>query len=293
MTFTGVNQFNNNGIDGLNVTSYGAITVSNMTATGNGSDGAYLYNWDAGTVQPVTLSGTNNLSNNYNTGLFVKSKGAITISGLTANSNTHGYGAQLSNNFTPFAQVITINGGTFNHNLLSGLVNGLLTNGLDIQSNVAVKLNSVPMWCPAGILPGGVGCSKSYANLQALVADVGSGFHPTANGVIWIQNTTFEPGGAIVFDGSTSTYWTAWSNFSLTFQGGWSGPGATISSTTPTTIQDPFEHPQLECGCDPQRYPLHGCDGLDQHGPEGGYQQKDQPGACQGGHQRWERRPIG
>jgi len=73
------------------------------------------------------------------------------------------------------------------------------------------------------------------------VLDVNSpgGFHPAANGVIWIQNGTFSPLGTdIDFDGSASPYMTAWSVYSLTFQGGWSGPGTTTITSSPSVLQN-------------------------------------------------------
>jgi hypothetical protein len=94
-----------------------------------------------------------------------------------------------------------------------------------------------PMWCPAGVTPGGSGCTISYGSLQLLVADVGSGFTPAANGVIWIENVSFVSTGAIVLDGNLPGVWPAWSNYSLALKGGWSGSGTTIT-TTPSTIQD-------------------------------------------------------
>jgi len=103
-----------------------------------------------------------------------------------------------------------------------------------------------PMWCPLGVTPNASvgGCTTNYGSLQELVADVGVGFSPATNGVIWIQNVTFASGGSIIFDGNmvgpTSLAWDTWSNFSLTLKGGWSGTGTTIT-TTPSTIQDPLK----------------------------------------------------
>lgn len=96
-----------------------------------------------------------------------------------------------------------------------------------------------PMWCPAGVAPFGAGCTISYTSLQLLVADVGIGFVPAKNGVIWIENNVnFPSAGPILFDGTPpSGVWDTWSNFSLTFKGGWTGLGSTITST-PSVIHD-------------------------------------------------------
>jgi hypothetical protein len=100
VTMTGVNRFNYNHNDGLYVLSIGAITLSNVTANGNGGgtygsgfgSGLYLDN-SGGVGKGVTLSGVNTFNYNYNYGLYVTSKGAITLSNVTANSNGYGAGA--------------------------------------------------------------------------------------------------------------------------------------------------------------------------------------------------------
>ncbi len=183
--------------------SNGAISINNIIADGNGTSGAgngvYLNNCDLSGSGPctntiakaVTLTGTNDLSTNFNSGLLVYSKGAITVNGLTANNNGD-YGADLDNQFTGITQPVTVNGGTFN-DPLTNTYNGV-TVGIRTRSNGVIKLNSVPMWCPTGVAPGGAGCSIAYPDLQTLVADIVAQFDPHANGVIWIQNTTFEFG---------------------------------------------------------------------------------------------------
>src|SRR5690606_18515865 len=100
----------------LRVYTYGAITISNITANDNGTDpnrtgayflggdinnpydydhtaygkGVYLYNynWSSSTKpQPVTLTGTNTFNGNTSTGLYIYSTGMVKISNLTANEN--------------------------------------------------------------------------------------------------------------------------------------------------------------------------------------------------------------
>jgi hypothetical protein len=94
-----------------------------------------------------------------------------------------------------------------------------------------------PMWCPLGVTPGGVGCSINYGSMALLIADVGTGLNPAANGVIWI--TGFSVGGVDAsgpntFDGSLSAAWITWSAFDLTFKGGWTGVGTTINTADPS-----------------------------------------------------------
>lgn len=106
VSIKGTNNFSDNGYDGLRVFSGGAITVSNVTANGNGTDnnrpavtlpdpddynafgkGIFLHNYGAWTAKPVSITGTNTFNGNASTGLFVYSYGAIKANNITANEN--------------------------------------------------------------------------------------------------------------------------------------------------------------------------------------------------------------
>ena len=121
VTLNGINEFNgnyasywnpawcgNNPCGGLVVYSNGAIKANQVTASNNvAGDGAVLDNcndYGSGCTTPsaqnVTLTGVNTFNNNYTSGLGIYSKGVITINNLTANGNTHGFGAQLDNGIT-------------------------------------------------------------------------------------------------------------------------------------------------------------------------------------------------
>ena len=86
VVLNGANDFENNYQDGLWITSKGAITVSNLTANGNGVDGAYLDNQWPSAVGGITLTGTNDFQNNSDIGLEVFSKGAINMNNVTPTS---------------------------------------------------------------------------------------------------------------------------------------------------------------------------------------------------------------
>ncbi len=130
VTLTGINTFNTNAYDGLDIESFGNIAASDLNAGGNGTSGGgsgvlLINNYVAGSVLSkgtVMLTGTNIFTNNYDYGLEVNSNGAITIRNLTADSNTHSDGAYLDNSFAPTAQPITLTGSnTFNYNFIDGL----------------------------------------------------------------------------------------------------------------------------------------------------------------------------
>ncbi|NPV41217.1 MAG: hypothetical protein HPY72_07745 [Anaerolineae bacterium] len=90
------NTFDDNNFSGLEVLSKNAITITNLTASDNGnagqyeSAGAYLYN--AGGSGGVTLlssvSGVlSNFNSNSGLGLSITSRGNITLTNVSANSN--------------------------------------------------------------------------------------------------------------------------------------------------------------------------------------------------------------
>ncbi len=98
---TGSSTFNSNGQDGLDIYSNGAINGNNLTADSNPGYGALLDNCNGTTcttpsVKPVLLTGVNTFNANTLNGLKISSRGLITASNLTANSNKS-TGAQLDN----------------------------------------------------------------------------------------------------------------------------------------------------------------------------------------------------
>jgi hypothetical protein len=161
VTVSGTNIFNGNNYFGLEIISYGAITLSNITANDNGQTGGFgggvnLNNegYDGGlggstliTRAPVTLAGVNTFDHNKYNGLQVYSVGAISISNMTASNNGIGLsydGVYLFNtdpwrpNSGPlkkYAANVTISGfGTFENNGWAGL---------DIFSTGAVNLSNL------------------------------------------------------------------------------------------------------------------------------------------------------
>jgi len=143
VTLTGVNNFTYNWLHGLYVQSLGAISVSNVTADNNGQSGtvgygASLDNSSALAFQKVTVSGVNSFNNNRWTGLLISSKGAVSISSVTANNAQTGYGVYLSNiagGNTNSKQPVSLGG--------TNMINNNHGYGLYIESYGAVTLNNV------------------------------------------------------------------------------------------------------------------------------------------------------
>lgn len=111
------------------------------------------------------------------------------------------------------------------------------------QEAAAIVAVTDPMWCPAGVLPGGLGCTTNFASPQALIDDMDNANPATTasfyeqDGIIYF---TADPGGAFVLTAgggsalSTGDY-NVLKQFNLTLQGGWngiSGAGSVISGQT-------------------------------------------------------------
>ena len=102
VTLKGSNNFSNNGYDGLEAWASGAITANNLTADHNGRNlafdsvnllgyeygaGVYLDNFGAPSAKPIAITGTNLLTRNGATGLWLNSYGTVTVNNPTANDN--------------------------------------------------------------------------------------------------------------------------------------------------------------------------------------------------------------
>ncbi len=139
-TISGTHFDNNVNSDGLNLTSTGAITLTNVVADNNAAGGgAWIDNHNATFSQPVTINGTDNeFDSNHNNNLFIQSKGLVSLANVTASESLGGSGAEINNTFsTTQAGVILAGTNTFNTNTLKGLFiqsKGLITVN-DLTSN--------------------------------------------------------------------------------------------------------------------------------------------------------------
>ena len=140
------NDLSNNWVTGLEVYSNGSVTLNNITANGNVFGwGAYVDNCgydnsvpgctgSATIPQGVVLNGVNNFNNNYQDGLWITSKGAITVSNLTAGGNLLD-GAYLNNQWPGAVGGITLTG--------TNDFEGNIHIGLEAFSKGAINMNNV------------------------------------------------------------------------------------------------------------------------------------------------------
>jgi hypothetical protein len=127
VALTSFNEFDNNKVTGLFISSTGLISLNELNANGttNGK-GAEINNAYSGFSSGVMLTGANNFNSNYDTGLDINSNGTLSLNNLTANSNglgaSSGYGADLNNTGASPGKSVTLTGiNTFNGNYDGGL----------------------------------------------------------------------------------------------------------------------------------------------------------------------------
>ncbi|MBL8099559.1 MAG: hypothetical protein JNK81_10270, partial [Anaerolineales bacterium] len=131
------NSMTYNGLSGLDITTYGAVTLNNINASNNGQDmaighGAFVINSGSTLPQLVKINGTNKFDDNYEYGLLIVTKGNVTTNNITAFSNNI-YGAFIQN--TAGTGNVTMTG-----------TNKLTFNGSDnlfIQSAGMITLNNI------------------------------------------------------------------------------------------------------------------------------------------------------
>ena len=167
VTFSGYVNLSNNSNTGMDVWSYGTITLNNVTANNNGQSqswggGLYLDNCeyndlnsnacDATLPRAVTLTGNNSFDGNFAYGLNVNSLGAISVNNVNADNNGT-YGMYLENDFLGAVGAVSVSNTAafspdFSNNRGDGLEvysRGAITvMDLDAQSNGAdgVYLNN-------------------------------------------------------------------------------------------------------------------------------------------------------
>ena len=141
VTLLGTNNISENNADNLDVKTYGAIKINNLTANDSAiGDGANLYYYHSAAFDPtgaVTLTGTNSFSYNKNDGLNIDSNGAVSLSNITGTYNSIGSGVYIENDYLGLSkpQNVTLLGtNVFNNNG---------TDGLDAVSYGAIILNNI------------------------------------------------------------------------------------------------------------------------------------------------------
>ncbi len=143
ITLKGYVVANGNDKDGLHVASNGAITASNISANGNGANGAWLYQ-SAGAKGGVTVTGSSFFSDNNDYGMSIDGQGFIKLNSITATYNgMNGLYAQNKDHSAPYkasAHYVTLSGvNNFSANGWHGLQ--IFADGNITLSNVVANWN--------------------------------------------------------------------------------------------------------------------------------------------------------
>lgn len=227
VTLTGVNTFEGNDDDGLEILSRGAINVASLTANSNDDYGAWLDNSASGSPLAVNVTGKAEFQWNGSSGLLIYSKGAITVNNIYSNDNVN-WGAYLINDPGWFPGAVggvtvtgtatfTTSGGGFFENDWTGLVvysSGVVTltdldfinNGGDglyvnntsgAAANVTVGTTLSP-WCSGAQDNGwsGMEIHSNGAVTMNRICNTGNGYYGA-----WIDNSTASAPKAVTFTG--------------------------------------------------------------------------------------------
>jgi len=219
VTMNGTNVVDDDALNGVAISSAGAITVDNVTVDGNQMSGLWLDNCMEATLgtppcttptaQTVILNNVvannNGVAGKFN-GIEVMSKGTIKAKNITASGNT-GNGASLDNSQgSSLAAVIFAGANFFNANT-SG--DGLLikSHGPVSLTKITANLNSADglnVTTPSTLT---LTCG-TFVNNAGYGVNLDTGLSATLNGVVFINDTagnTNQTGGGAPIITSTCT----------------------------------------------------------------------------------------
>ncbi len=138
-------NFDDNRFDGIYIRTKGPISVINAVVERNARNGADVRNNSADTAQSVTINGGVFNGNTGGSGLWVETKGTVSLTNITAKNNSIGYGAYIdqrpsSSGLIPTFPSASISTGTFSSNGDSGLF--LYGRGTVTLTNITAQLNT-------------------------------------------------------------------------------------------------------------------------------------------------------
>ncbi len=142
------NELRKNGGDGYHITSLGPVSITNTDSYENANFGGYIDNSSAASAAPVTIkvmvpaTTSNGFWNNAGGGLYVDSRGIVTISNIIVENNG-GTGASIDNTppGTAAGVAVTISNAGFRFNTDGSDLTS--ENGLEINSKGAITLTNI------------------------------------------------------------------------------------------------------------------------------------------------------
>jgi len=186
--------------NGLYVATKGAILITNLTANQNGGNGVYLENNGSATPKPVTIT-TGQASNNTADGVYIITKGAVTLTNVRALTN-----GMMGVEVIGATTVNVTSTGAYYDNFSDNTGNGLSINasGAVKLQRVIIKFNDGPF----GLMittNGSVTILSSEVNNST---DIGASLGTSGAycGAVSITGSTFNANGAdglSIFSGGT------------------------------------------------------------------------------------------
>ncbi len=92
------------------------------------------------------------------------------------------------------------------------------------QEAADIILEEDPMWCPAGVLPGGAGCSANYSNISSLINNMRSNTGAyNEDGIIYFTSGNTNASFSLTTSSLGNSDFNTLNDFNLTLLGGWNG----------------------------------------------------------------------
>ncbi len=137
----------NAGLSSLFIYARGAISLSGVTADGNGqvltpSAGATIWAHDSQLASSVSVSNSQ-FQDNQGSGLVILTKGAITLSSVSIFRSATAYGANLDNSFGTAGVTIKGTAAAMNYFCQNGNFSGADDDGLFINTNGSISLSYI------------------------------------------------------------------------------------------------------------------------------------------------------
>ena len=187
---TGYNSFNNNSLAGIYGTGGGNISVANVGAFGNSTEGISLDNMSG--EGSITMTGTNIANNNGWEGLVINTNGAVNLNNLEASFNGYRGGGNTDSvdiNAYGIGKTVRLTNVKAMHNCMNGIT--LDVNGITTFSNVRAWLNGD--WGPgfgSGVHMDSHGYAINLLNYCSFMGNADSGFAYDAYGGTVFFNPT-------------------------------------------------------------------------------------------------------
>ncbi len=185
-----INRVYDNTDKGIEILSSGIVLINKVNVEDNDKGGLFIYNETASIPKPVSVISSTFIGNQVDDGLYISSKGAITLNMVTASMNWM-YGASLDNTaWTTSALPVSVTKSSFNYNVGTGLF---------VKATGPITLNSV-----SGLINNNPGAQLDNSNspVNSPITLIGTNnFSGNTGSGLWIKSK-----GAVSISGVTAAH---------------------------------------------------------------------------------------